>query len=104
MQGQSSHPDLEFWAKRLALFHDTAEGALHILRDLGITRFTTIYTSAEAEWRGEADINPCVVFPFNDRAQQEIFFKAVEEACMTLDKVPEGDYRMYVLCTPSQSY
>ena len=105
MPGQSSQSDLEFWAKHLALFHDASEGTLCILRDLGITGFTAVYTSAEAKWRGEADINPCVIFPFNNKDQQDIFFKVVEEACMTLDKVLESNHQTYVPhTTPPQSY
>jgi len=100
MSQQLSQADLELWAKRFALFHDTAEGALQVLRNLGKDTFLEFLTGAEEEWRGEVN-NPSVSFPFNDELQQDIFFKAVEETCRAADGVPKSDHHMYVLLMPS---
>lgn len=100
MSQQCSRTDLELWAKRLAFFHDTAEGALQVLRNLGNATFIELLTREGKEWQGDVN-NPGVVFPLNYEVKQNEFFKAVEEVCKAANGVPESDHRMYVLLLPS---
>lgn len=86
MSQQCSRTDLELWAKRLAFFHDTAEGALQVLRNLGNATFIEFLTREGKEWQGDVN-NPSVVFPLNDEVKQDEFFKAVEEVCKPAKRV-----------------
>jgi len=100
MSQQSSQTDLELWAKRLALFHDTAEGALQVLRILDNATFIEFLTREGKEWQGDVN-NTGVLFPLNDEVRQDAFFKAVEGVCEAANRVPESDHHMYVLLLPS---
>jgi hypothetical protein len=94
-----SQAELEFWAKRVALFHDTTETVLPAVRKLGATAFAEHYLSAEAEWKGEAHVNPSI--PPKQRSAGGVLQDSMEDICKVADEVPEGDHRMYVLPIPS---
>jgi len=83
-------------------FQDTAETALEVLRNPDIATFIEFLTGIEVEWRREAN-NPFVVFPHDNKPQQEVFFKAVEEVCRAANGVSKSDYHAYVSLIPSFS-